>query len=254
MKKLGLVVLVAIVGIAGYGYVQHVNTGAPPYVEEETTDEIEADPYAKWRNWKRPEGPARVGLQVGHWKSNELPEELASLRSNTGSSGGGKWEWEVNMKIAEETKKLLEEQGVVVELLPATVPPGYWADVFLAIHADGNLNKTLAGYKFAAPRRDLSGWADELVATLETEYGETTGLTLDPNVSRNMRGYYAFAWWRREHAVHPMTTAAIAETGFLSSPSDQRLLIGRPQIAAQGLAKALIKHLQDRGLLLLTDQ
>src|SRR3989344_6629515 len=32
--------------------------------------------------WQRPEGSLRVGLQVGHLKNNEAPEELFGLRDN----------------------------------------------------------------------------------------------------------------------------------------------------------------------------
>jgi hypothetical protein len=93
------------------------------------------DPYA---NWTRPDGPLRVGLQVGHWKAADAPDEQENLRVNTGASAGGTTEWETNLKITEETKKLLEAKGVVVDILPVTIPPDYWADVFIAIHADGN--------------------------------------------------------------------------------------------------------------------
>lgn len=223
-------------------------TGAPPYGEAE--DQIpEMDPYAWLKDWTRPEGPAKVGLQVGHWNSAELPDELEKLRNNTGSSGGGKWEWEVNKTIAEETAKLLRDRGVEVDILPATVPPGYWADVFVAIHADGNTSSQKSGFKIASPWRDFTGDADELVSDLETLYKERTGLEKDPNITRNMRGYYAFSWWRYEHAVHPMTTSVIVETGFLTSPSDRRLLIGNPEVPASAIAEGLLNYLHLQSLL-----
>lgn len=84
---------------------------------------------------------------------------------------------------------------------------------------------------------------------LEGEYEKATGLIRDPNITRNMRGYYAFAWWRYEHAIHPMTTATIAETGFLSNTSDQALLIRQPEIAAAGLANGIEKFLRETELL-----
>ncbi|GIW59261.1 MAG: hypothetical protein KatS3mg087_0327 [Patescibacteria group bacterium] len=228
----------------GDGRVQ--NTGAPPYAEpQEAAPEKVLLPLP----WVRPDGPPKVGLQVGHWKNNELPAELSKLIGNTGASGGGKWEWEVNLKIAEQTKMELEELGVVVELIPATVPPKYWADVFIAIHADGSENKSKSGYKFAAPWRDFTGKAEKLVQNLESEYEKATGLTKDPNVTRNMRGYYAFAWWRYEHAIHPMTTATIAETGFLTNISDQDLLIKRSEVSVAGLANGIEKFLRETELL-----
>lgn len=100
------------------------NTGAPPYAEPQ---EAVPENVLLHKPWVRPEGPAKFGLQVGHWKNNELPKELAKLIGNTGASGNGKWEWEVNLKIEGLTKAELEELGVIVEIIPATVPSKYWA-------------------------------------------------------------------------------------------------------------------------------
>lgn len=222
--------------------------GAPPYVIEDL-EPPNIDPYAWIRDWVRPIGPPRVGLQVGHWKNEELPEELSRLIGRTGSSGGETSEWEVNMAIAEETKKILEERGIVVDILPATVPPKYWADAFISIHADGSESGSTTGYKAAAPRRDFSGKAEKLVNFIETEYEKKTDLVKDPNITRNMRGYYAFAWWRYEHAVHPMTASVILETGFLTNPSDRKIIVNHPEISAEGLAKGIIQFLESEKLL-----
>lgn len=247
-KILWLVMATAVVagGWWGVEYWRSQDTGAPPYAEADI--EPPDTPQSRWANWKRPIGPAKVALQAGHWQADEVPEELVRLRSNTGSSGGGKWEWEVNLAIAQATEKILEDKGLTVEILPATVPPEYWADVFLAIHADGSLDHGMRGFKIARPRRDFTGRADNLVDSLTQAYGAATGLPQDPNISRNMRGYYAFAWWRYEHAIHPMTTAAIAETGFLTNAADRRVLIGGYQTAAAGLATGILNYLQEQGL------
>lgn len=224
------------------------STGAPPYGE--TEDSIpDMDPYSWLRNWVRPEGPANVALQAGHWKAAEAPDELERLRKNTGSSGGGHAEWEVNLAIAEETKKLLEAQGVTVEILPTTIPEDYWADVFVSIHADGNTVTSKSGYKIAAPWRDFSGKANNLVTALDATYATASGLPKDDNVTRNMRGYYAFSWWRYDHAIHPMTTAAIIETGFLTSPNDRKFIVSNPQKAAKAISDGIINYLQEEKLL-----
>lgn len=249
-KKTAL--FIPIVFVIGIFFVDKFNSktqlevsGAPPYGEPQTEAPDSLDPYNYLRNWVRPEGPPKVALQVGHWKSSEFPDELERLRNNTGSSGGGKWEWEVNYKIAEKMKPILEQEGIIVEILPATVPSGYFADVFLAIHADGSTDKTASGYKFASPWRDFSKKADTLVTYLEKSYDEATTLEKDPNISRNMRGYYAFSWWRYTHAIHPMTTAAIAETGFLTSANDRKLIVDNPEISAKAMADAVIKFLRE---------
>lgn len=223
-------------------------SGAPPYGASE--EEVpQSGPYSLLANWTRPEGPAKVGIQIGHYKNDELPDELERLRGNTGAQGGGKWEWEVNYEIAHLIAKDLEAQGVAVDILPATIPPSYWADVFIAIHADGSEDRTKSGYKFAGPWRDFSGGSSKLVTILEKKYEEATGLSKDENISRNMRGYYAFSWWRNEHAVHPMTTAVIAETGFLTNRNDQRLLINSPKIPASAIAEGIFEYLRTKELI-----
>src|SRR5690242_6750597 len=50
---------------------------------------------------------ARVGLQVGHWKAAELPDELAALRSQNGASAAGVNEVDVNLAIARQVAALL---------------------------------------------------------------------------------------------------------------------------------------------------
>lgn len=224
------------------------NSGAPPYAIEDL-DPPDNDSLPWLSAWTRPEGPAKVALQAGHWNNSELPDELERLRGRTGSSGGGRSEWEVNLAIASKTAEILRNRGVIVDILPSTIPPQYWADVFVAIHADGSTDTGKSGFKAATPRRDYTGSADELLDIIESEYQTATSFEKDPNVTRNMRGYYAFAWWRYEHAVHPMTASVILETGFLSNAEDRKIIVARPEISAQGLANGIIKYLQFQDLL-----
>lgn len=144
---------------------------------------------------------------------------------------------------------MLRAEGIEVDILPATVPPRYWADAFVAIHADGNPDPRVSGYKVAPPWRDWSNSADELSAAVDASYSATTGLAFDPNITRNMRGYYAFSFWRFEHAVHPLTTSIIVETGFLTSPADRRLIVNQPEVAAQGIAGGVLEYLRGQGLI-----
>jgi N-acetylmuramoyl-L-alanine amidase len=193
--------------------------------------------------WKRPPGQLRIALQAGHWKAAEAPDEQAGLRTN-GTRGGGKAEWEVNLAIARKTAALLEAEGYAVEILPTTIPPGYWADVFVSIHADGNANSSVSGYRAAAPRRDRTGRAAELADLLTSTYGEATGLPHYPTITRRMRSYYAFNSRRYDHALHPMTVGVILETGFLTSPRDRRVIVDGQDRAARGIADAVIAFLE----------
>lgn len=222
-------------------------SGAPPYATEDLEPPV-FDPFGL-KNWTRPVGPVRIGLQVGHWKNEDLPEELSRLRGSTGAHAAGNVEWEVNLAIAEATAAMLESNGVVVDILPATVPEKYIADAFIAIHADGNANTNVYGFKITGPRRDRSGKASQLADAIDETYAAATQLERDPNISRNMLGYYAFAWWRYTHAVHPMTPSVILETGFLTNPADRAIIVEQPERSAQGIANGVMMFLKNQQLL-----
>lgn len=188
--------------------------------------------------WKAPDGPIKIALQAGHWRANEAPEELSGLRDN-----GTRWrqtaEWEVNLLIARTAAEQLETLGYEVEVLPAVIPPDYRAHLFVAIHADGSDNPSASGYRVAAPRRDATGRAGGIAELLRDSYGDATGLRRLPTTTRRMQNYYAFNYRRYEHALHPMTIAVILETGFLTSPTDRRVILDAPERAANGIVAAV---------------
>lgn len=193
-----------------------------------------------------PGGPVsgRVGLQIGHWRSEELPDELAVLRSQTGGSSGGYREVDINYAVAERVAALLTERGVAVDLLPATVPPGYQADAFIAIHCDINNDSARRGYKLArfgdsaVPSRD-----DALVTAVAAAYGAATGQPVDPELTRAMIYYYAFNGAHYRHAIAPSTPATIVELGFLTNPADRLLLATDTDTVAHGLADGILRFL-----------
>jgi N-acetylmuramoyl-L-alanine amidase len=190
--------------------------------------------------------PWRVGIQAGHWKIDELPAELTRLRSDTGAQWGVLSEAEVNLAIARRVALQLEEAGVVVDLLPATVPPDYDADAFVAIHADDGGGSRENGWKVAAPWRSSEA-SRKLRDSVAFAYALATGLPSDRyGVSYNMRGYYAFSWTRFSHAIAPATPAAIIETGFLTSAADRRIIVEDPDRAARGISLGIILFLAQR--------
>jgi len=194
----------------------------------------------------RPAGTIpRVGIQVGHWKSQELPDELARLRTSSGAFAGGYHEADVNLEIAKRVVALLESRGLAVDLLPATIPPGYDADAFVAIHADGSSSGNSRGFKLATPWR-TSRASQMLLDLLTTEYASATGLPQDYAITFNMRGYYAFNNRRREHAIVRTTPAVIIEMGFLTSAADRAVIIGQPDNVAVGIANGIIRYLNER--------
>ena len=190
-----------------------------------------------------PPGPKRVGLQAGHWKTEEIPSELRGL--GPGASAAGKAEWEVNLDIAERTAALLRAYGVEVDILPTTLPIEYKAHAFLSIHADGDEAGARQGYKLgravwsATPSAD-----DKLIADITSAYGAATRMPLDPvGASRRMTAYYAFNSRRYCHAVSPGTPSAILEAGYLTSAVDRQILLNDPDAAARGIASGLLRYL-----------
>ncbi len=194
----------------------------------------------------RPPGTVpRVGIQVGHWKSNELPDELARLRTSSGAFAGGYREADVNRDIAQRVVKLLESRGLAVDLLPATIPPGYDADAFVAIHADGSASGNSRGFKLATPWR-TSRASQMLLDAMTEEYSNATNLPQDGAITFNMRGYYAFNNRRHTHAIAKTTPAVIIEMGFLTNAADRAVIINQAENVAIGIANGVIRYLNER--------
>jgi N-acetylmuramoyl-L-alanine amidase len=186
-----------------------------------------------------------VGLQVGHWQIGDLPEELSRLRRNSGTAAGGVSEVQVNLDIAQRVAGLLRRDGIVVDVLPATIPPGYDADAFVALHADGVQGTGARGFKLATPWR-TSRAAQHLLDSITAEYAAATRLPQDSSITFNMRGYYAFNHFRNRHAVARTTPAVIIEMGFLTNPTDRALLTRQPDRVAAGIANGIQRYLRER--------
>ena len=225
----------------------------PPTLQEaQEAPPQEAPRRRRWRNynrypgpiptpeeWRAPDGPVRIALQVGHWRTEEAPRELSGLRRN-GANWNGLAEWEVNLEIARHAGAMLEELGYLVDILPAVVPPDYRAHLFIAIHADASNDPDATGYRVAAPGRDATGRAADFVDLLNRKYGEVTGIRRLPTVTRRMRNYYAFNFRRYEHALHPMTIAVIIETGFLTNAGDREVIVAQPERVALGIVEGIM--------------
>ena len=225
-------------------------------------------------------GVPRVGLQVGHWQAAELPNELRRLRGQTGAYAAGVTEVEVNLLVAEQVRALLAPLGITVDLLPATISPGYLADAFVSLHADGVASSQVAGFKAAraewrdrswllrwrrenptassnrdlwrrAPIIDRNPLDEALLQYMLHSYGAVTGLPRSPNVSYNMTGYYAFNSRRYRHTVSQDTPAIILEMGYLTNPFERRFLTQQPEVPARGVALGLLSFLAlDQGFAL----
>ena len=192
---------------------------------------------------KPPVGPRRVGIQVGHWKIGELPTELAKLRGAIGARWDDVQEVDINLDIARRVAALLTLKGIVVDILPATVPEGYVADAFLALHTDTDGVGELSGFKLAhGPLR--GPFEDRLVTAIREAYGKATGLGYDgKHITVDMTYYYPFNWGRFLHVTSAHTPAAILEMGYLSSDDDRALLTAHADDAAKAIADGLLAFL-----------
>jgi len=217
--------------------VQHKNE--PPAQAATPTQEQSSPPA------ETPHVKARVGIQAGHWKASEQAAELASLRGSTGAQGNGWREVDINLDIAKRVAALLESRGVTVDLIPATVPIRYAADAFVALHGDANSSTTLSGYKLArSSRSSIPSKDDALLNAISQQYAAATGLPFHAaTITVNMTSYYAFANQGIQHSIAPTTPGVILEMGFLTTPKDRKLLMEQPDVAAQGIAKGILKFL-----------
>lgn len=189
----------------------------------------------------------RVALQIGHWQHERLPRELRwARRSGGGATSDGVVESQASLAIAREAARLLQGKGLAVDLLPATVRPGYRAAAFVSIHADGNADPAAAGFKVAPSPSDRTGMSRALNESVARRYGERTGLRWNPSITADMTNYYAFDARRFRHAIDPATPAVVLETGFLTNDGDRRVIVGAPRLAAAGIASGVVDFLRQR--------
>ena len=188
-------------------------------------------------------GPRRVAIQAGHWKTGEAPDEFPKLRFEFGSSIAGVDEVEVTLDIADRVAGILRAKGIIVDVLPATIPPSYLADAFVSLHADDDAFGSTTGFKIAHGFY-RGPYEDALVDALMTEYARATRLPFSETITDSMTDYYAFAWFRFEHALAPHTPAAVIEMGYLSNADDRALLTDQADVVAKGVANGVLRFLQ----------
>ena len=182
-----------------------------------------------------------VAIQAGHWKSNELPAAFARLRGSTGAGGGGRTEAQVTVDIAGRVARILRSRGLTAEVLPATVPTGYTADLFISLHADGNTSTRPRGYKVSTRwRSEVAALDAVLVQAIEAGYSRVTGMPRDGSITRAMRGYYAYSSYRgEEYRLGATTPAAILEMGFMSNATDRAIMFNNPELVARGVVAGI---------------
>ena len=191
-----------------------------------------------------PNGARRVVIQAGHWKTDEVPDELANLRILGGAVWSNVTEQGYVLGIAEKVTAKLQAKGYAVDLMPTTLPPGYVADAFVAIHADGDETGTARGFKIAHGDR-RTPYDEALQQVLAEEYWKSTDLPLDLNVTPAMLEYYAWRWEKYKTALSPYTPAVVIETGFITSAADRAVLLLKPDKVVDGIVNGIERFLRE---------
>ena len=189
-------------------------------------------------------GPRRIAIQVGHWMTDNVPPELRRLEVQTGTSWNGITETQVTLDVARRLAALLRSHAYIVDILPTTVPAGYLADAFVALHLDGDGTGENSGYKLAHGSR-RGPFEQQLLRDISEEYGAATGFAIDPNTTAGMRGYYGFNWQRYRSATSPFTPSVILELGFLSNDNDRGFIMNNPDVVAAAIANGIERFLSE---------
>lgn len=192
------------------------------------------------------EGPIKIGIQPGHWRIEELPDELARLRTSTGAAYGQLRELDINLAVSRILLERLLAAGYDAELVPAAVPAGYRADLFVSVHADRADQADRRGWKLSPPWR-ASPASKSLAAAMAASFAES-GLPEDRGgVTANMRGYFGFSWWRYENVISPYTPAVLVELGFMGNAVERARMRDEPGSYAAILERGVLRFLEGYG-------
>jgi len=207
------------------------------------------NPFATPATWADAPRPPKVALQIGHEDVANHPPELRGLRWNTGGYADGVQEIDVNRQVVGRLERRLLALGIEVDILPATPPVGYRADLFISVHADSVRDPNRRGYKsahFDPPRNALEPILRE---HLDEAYLRASRLADDSiNVSPTMREFYAFNHRKYRHSVHPDTPAVIVEMGYISNLKD-RAYLAKASEPADALLQGIVSYLREQGKL-----
>ncbi len=179
----------------------------------------------------------RIGIVAGHWGNDPGAVCGPALNNTT--------EVDVNLNIAMLVQQKLQAQGYQVDLLEEfdLRLRGYRAAALVSIHNDScdYVNELATGFKVAAAMssRDANR-ANRLAACLRDRYQGATQLPLHDSVTNDMTFYHAF------DEIHPNTTAAIIETGFLNL--DYKILTERPDLVSDGVVRGILCFINNENI------
>jgi N-acetylmuramoyl-L-alanine amidase len=122
------------------------------------------------------------------------------------------------------------------------------ADAFIAIHADGNDDTSVSGYKVVGSGFDESGRSSQLELAIDRTYSATTHMDTYDEVPASMREYYAFNRKKFKHTIASTTPGVVLELGFLTNSADRAFITNKSNEAAHGLAQGIVDYLKNQGI------
>jgi len=241
-KRLGIFILFCFIAAIGAFFALSKNSPTPALVENQTPEVKGAT-----ANVEAQQKPLKIGIQAGHWKNNELPNELKNLRLYGGGGDvNGVLEWKVNLAVANKLAETLREKGFEVDVIPATIPDGYKSDIFISLHADGNNDTSVSGYKTAGSAFDETDKSNKLSEEISKEYKKATKLDFDPNVTSDMTQYYGFNYVKFHTSIDPSAAAAIIEMGFLTNTHDRNMMTKDQDTIADAIAQGISNFISNQ--------
>jgi len=181
------------------------------------------------------EGFNRIGIVAGHYGSD--PGAVCS---------NGVTEASLNLEIATLVQKKLSDRGYDVDLLEEFDArlQGYKGAVLVSIHLDSceYINDQATGFKVAAAlaAQNIAN-SQRLTTCLSDRYADITGLPYHAgSVTDDMTYYHAFT------EIHPDTTAAIIEAGFLNM--DYQIITEETEKIAEGITAGVLCFLNQEAL------
>lgn len=183
----------------------------------------------------------RIGIVAGHYGSD-----------SGAVCDDGLTEMQVNLALATRVQQKLRDAGYQVDLLQEFDErlSDYQALALISIHNDTCklLGPEFTGFKVAAAASNAyPERATRLRECMIARYGAMTGMTFhESTVTIDMTNYHTFG------EIHPDTTAAIIETGFLGSATDRAMLTQQPDLVANAIVAGVLCYIRNENIVQVT--
>ena len=168
---------------------------------------------------------------------------------NSGAEGNGYREQDLVYRIGVELKELLDEDSRFEARLSRPTPDtqlgtssasslrirteeanAWGADLFLSLHNNASVDTSVSGLEALVYERNSTAY--DIAGVLLSSLADTTGL-------RNRGIFIRPGLYVLRRTAMP---AVLLELGFISNPSDARLLYENPALFARGIYNGLVSY------------